>query len=116
MASRQGLQLQKSCRRDRTATDHGKYMLVDATTTDVPTGGNWTLDLADVEAILLATSGPSARRLNAGDCPVWGIPTYSLSGLLQGALVDERECPDCGYSFIAEPQPEQQTPNARTGG
>ena len=115
MANRQGLQLQKSRRRDRTAADYRKYMLVDANTTDVPTGGNWSLDLADVEAILLGASGPAMRRVNAGDCPVCGIPTYSLSGLVQGARVDERECPDCGYSFIARPEPEHQTPNVRTG-
>jgi hypothetical protein len=115
MADRRGLKLIKSRRRDRQFADHGKYMLVDDATSDVATGGNWTLDLADVEKILLGT-GPSAQRLNARDCPMCGVPTYSLSGLVQGSLADERECPDCGYAFIAEARPEHQTPNARTGG
>ena len=90
-------------------------MLVDITTSDVATGGNWSLDIADVEGILLRTA-PSARRLNARDCPVCGASTYSLNGLIQGARVDERECPDCAYSFIAEPTADCQTPNVRTGG
>ena len=114
MADRRGLTLVKSRRRDRKYADYGKYMLVDAATNDVATGGNWSLDLADVEKILLGTD-PTAQQLNAHDCPMCGTPTYSLSGLVQGALIDERECPDCGYSFIAEPQPRHQTPDVRTG-
>jgi len=102
MADRQSLQLMKSRRRDRNAPEHGRYMLVDSLSIAVPAGGNWSLDLAEVEQILL-TTGPTARRLNARDCPNCGIPTYSLSGLIAGALIDDRECPDCGHSFIAEP-------------
>lgn len=102
MADRQSLQLVKSRRRNRNAPDHGRYMLVDSLSTAVPAGGNWTLDLAEVEQILL-TTGPTARRLNARNCPRCAAPTYSLSGLIAGALIDDRECPDCGHSFIAEP-------------
>ena len=102
MADRQSLQLVKSRRRDRTAPGHRRYMLVDSLSPAVPAGGNWNLDLAEVEQISL-TTGPTARRLNARDCPRCGVPTYSLSGLIAGALIDDRECPDCGHSFIAEP-------------
>jgi hypothetical protein len=102
MADRQSLQLVKSRRRDRNAPDHGRYMLVDSLAKAVPAGGNWSLDLAEIEQILL-TTGPTARRLNARDCPRCATPTYSLSGLVAGALIDDRECPDCGHSFIADP-------------
>jgi ribosomal protein S27AE len=102
MADRQNLQLVKSRRRDRNSPDHGKYMLVDRLSTAVPAGGNWTLELGEVEQILLET-GPNARRLNARNCPSCGTPTHSLSGLVAGALIDDRECPECGNSFIAEP-------------
>ena len=102
MADRQSLQLVKSRRRDRNAPEHGRYMLVDSLSTAVPAGGNWSLDLAEVEQILLST-GPTARRLNERNCPKCAAPTYSLSGLVAGALIDDRECPDCGHSFIADP-------------
>ena len=49
MADRQNLQLVKSRRRDRNSPDHGKYMLVDRLSTAVPAGGNWTLELGEVE-------------------------------------------------------------------
>ena len=102
MADRQSLQLVKSRRRDRTAPEHGRYMLVDRLSVAMPAGGNWSLDLAEVEQILLST-GPAARRLNERNCPKCAAPTYSLSGLVAGALIDDRECPDCGHSFIADP-------------
>jgi hypothetical protein len=102
MADRQDLQLVKSRRRDRHSPEHGKYMLVDRSASSVPAGGNWSLDLGEVEHILLAT-GPAARRLSARNCPKCATPTHSLSGLVSGALTDDRECPDCGHSFIAEP-------------
>jgi hypothetical protein len=102
MADRQSLQLVKSRRRDRTAPEHGRYMLVDSLSVAVPAGGDWSLDLAEVEQILLS-AGPTVRRLNARNCPTCAAPTYSLSGLVAGALIDDRECPDCGHSFIAEP-------------
>jgi ribosomal protein S27AE len=101
MADRQSLQLVKSRRRDRRAPDHGKYMLVDRSSTAVPAGGDWSLDLGEVEQILLGTD-PAARRLYARNCPKCGAQTHSLSGLVAGALVDDRECPDCGHSFIAD--------------
>ena len=100
MADRQSLQLVKSRRRDRAAPEHGKYMLVDSLSVAVPAGGNWSLDLAEVEQILLS-NGPRARRSNARNCPKCAAPTHSLSGLVAGALIDDRECPDCGHSFIA---------------
>ncbi len=102
MADRQSLQLVKSRRRDRTAPEHGRYMLVDSLSAAVPAGGNWSLDLAEVEQILLST-GPTARRSNERNCPKCAAPTYSLNGLVAGALIDDRECPDCGHSFIADP-------------
>jgi len=106
MADRQSLQLVTSRRRDRRLLNQGKYMLLDPYTSTVVTGGDWSLDLADVEQILL-TAGPAARRQNDCDCPMCATPTYSLSGLLKDALVDERECPECGHSFIAKADPEQ---------
>jgi ribosomal protein S27AE len=105
MADRQNLQLVKSRRRARGAPDHGRYMLVDALATVVPAGGDWSLDLGEIEQILLGTD-PATRRLNARDCPKCAAPTYTLNGLVAGALIDDRECPDCGESFIAEPEPE----------
>ncbi|HEX4982743.1 MAG TPA: hypothetical protein VFV63_13645 [Ilumatobacteraceae bacterium] len=104
MADRQSMQLVKSRRRDRHAPDHGKYMLVDSLAAAVPAGGNWSLDLGEVEHILLS-AGPTVRRLNARNCPQCGAPTHSLSGLVAGALIDDRECPDCGHSFIGQPDP-----------
>jgi ribosomal protein S27AE len=80
-------------------------MLVDALATVVPAGGDWSLDLGEIEQILLGTD-PATRRLNARDCPKCAAPTYTLNGLVAGALIDDRECPDCGESFIAEPEPE----------
>lgn len=104
MADRQNLQLVKSRRRNLDAPDHGRYMLVDSLSTVVPAGGDWSLDLGEIELILLGTD-PAARRLNARDCPKCRTPTYTLNGLVAGALIDDRECPDCGHSFIAEPEP-----------
>ena len=106
MADRQSLQLVKSRRRDPHSPNHGRYMLIDRLSTAVPAGGDWSLDLGEVEQILLGTD-PAARRSNARDCPRCDAPTYSLSGLVAGALVDDRECPDCGHSFIADPGPDE---------
>jgi Zn ribbon nucleic-acid-binding protein len=103
MADRQSLQLVRSRRRAR-GTEPCKYMLIDPFTSAITTGGDWSLDLADVEHILL-TVGPAARRANARDCPACSTPTYTLSGLVKGARVDERECPICGYTFVAQPSP-----------
>ena len=107
MADRQNLQLVTSRRRDRRLLNQGRYMLIDPFTTTVVTGGDWSLDLADVEQILL-TAGPATRRQNDRNCPKCSTPTYSLSGLLKDALVDERECPECGHSFIADSGPEHE--------
>ncbi|HEX4982458.1 MAG TPA: hypothetical protein VFV63_12190 [Ilumatobacteraceae bacterium] len=115
MADRQNLQLVTSRRRDRRLLNQGRYMLLDPFTTTVVTGGDWSLDLADVEQILL-TAGPATRRQNDRTCPKCATPTYSLSGLLKDALVDERECPECGHSFIAESGPEHQPPRADQSG
>ncbi len=105
MADRQRLQLVASRPQDRRLLNDGKYMLLDPFTATVVTGGDWSLDLADVEQILL-TAGPATRRQNDCNCPICATPTYSLSGLLKDALVDERECPDCGHAFIAKSGPE----------
>jgi ribosomal protein S27AE len=101
MADRQSLQLVKSRRRNRQSPDHGHCVLVDRLSTAVPAGGDWSLELGEVEQILLGTD-LAARRSNARDCPRCGAPTHSLNGLVAGALVDDRECPDCGHSFIAD--------------
>jgi hypothetical protein len=106
MADRQSLQLVRSRGRDRRLLNQGKYMLLDPFTSTVVTGGDWSLDLADVEQILL-TAGPAIRRQNDRNCPICATPTYSLSGLLKDAQVDERECPECGHAFIAKADPEQ---------
>ena len=111
MAERQSLQLVTSRRRDRRLLNEGRYMLIDPFTTDVVTGGDWSLDLADVELVLL-TAGPAARRESDRNCPRCATPSYSLSGLLKDALVDERECPECGHSFIATSVPEHDGPHA----
>ena len=106
MADRQRLQLVKARRRGR-GTAHGRYMLLDPYTSAVVTGGDWSLDLADVEETLLGVV-PGARRHNAHDCPICGSATYTLSGLIKGARVDERECPECCYMFNAAPTPPPQ--------
>ena len=57
MAERRGLRLHRSCRRDPSASDYGRYMLRDANTRVIVAGATstgeaqWTL--ADVEAYLL---------------------------------------------------------------
>ena len=110
MAGRQSLQLVTSRRRDHRHLNQGKYMLLDPHTTAIVTGGDWSLDLADVEQVLL-TAGPEVRTEQARKCPSCATPTYSLSGLVKGALVDERECPECGHSFIAESGPGLDLPH-----
>jgi hypothetical protein len=55
VASRQGMTLQRSRRRDERACDHGLYRLVDTVTNVVVAGSgafNFTMTLDDVEAWL----------------------------------------------------------------
>ena len=86
-------------------------MLIDPFTSTVVTGGDWSLDLADVEQILL-TAGPATRQQHDRDCPRCATPSYTLSGLVKDALVDDRECPECGHAFIAKAGPENDAPQA----
>jgi hypothetical protein len=54
MAERQGLMLRKSRRRDPRAVDYGRYWLIDLDTTGVVAGGQFGIDLDDVESHLTA--------------------------------------------------------------
>lgn len=61
MAERQGLQLQKSRRRDPRALDYARYQLVDVYTNALVAGsspwGGYGLDLDDVEEFLTSNGG-----------------------------------------------------------
>jgi hypothetical protein len=57
MASRQGLVLRKTRRRDPRALDYGRYWLRDAVTGDAIAGDKNGLRLEDVEAFLVGTNG-----------------------------------------------------------
>ena len=103
MADRQSLQLVRS-RRHARGTEPCKYMLIDPFTSAVTTGGDWSLDLADVEHILL-TVGPAARHANARDCPTCSTPTYTLSGLVKGARVDEPRMSDMRLHICRPAEP-----------
>jgi hypothetical protein len=59
MAERQGLQLQRSRRRDPRARDYGRYRIVDLATNSVVAGGqaaDYSLDLEDAERYLTSDS------------------------------------------------------------
>jgi hypothetical protein len=75
VANRRGLRLLKSRRRDPRAADHGRYILVDATTNSVAYGiwnNNWaeaTLD--QIEEYLSSMKHPGEKRVaNARPSPV----------------------------------------------
>jgi len=57
MADRQGLMLRKSRRRDPRAVDYGNYWLIDPEINGLVAGGQWGIDLDEVEAWLTGSNG-----------------------------------------------------------